>query len=103
MCQAELQEEHKVFQKSAKHIQTCRMGPTPTFLEDDPEFGLDLEISDPESALNLDALNLGSEMIHASQTTSQRLAEAHKKHLPTEVAVLTYLQMFHGCVLEGVI
>ena len=33
-------------------------------------------------------------MIHTSQMTSQRLAEAHQKSLPTETAIPTYLQGF---------
>jgi len=94
MCQAELQEEQKAFQKSVKDIQTCRAGPTPTFLEDKSEFALDSETLYPESTLDLEALNLGSEMIHVSQTTSQRLAEAHQKSLPTEVVVPKYFQGF---------
>ena len=84
MCQAELHEEQKAFQKSVKDIQIFRMGLTPTFSEDKPEFGFNLEIPDLELALNSDVLNLRSEMIRVSQTTSQRLAEAHQKHLPTE-------------------
>jgi len=43
---------------------------------------------------NSDAWNIGFEMIHASQTMSQRLVEAHQKNLPTEVAVPKYLQCF---------
>ena len=70
------------------------MGPTPTFLEDDPEFILDSETSDPESAFLSDAVDLGSKTIRASQMTSQRLAEAHQKDLPAAVVVPEYLQGF---------
>ena len=94
ICQAELWGEQKFFCKSVKVIRTCRMGPTPTFSEDEPEFGSDSEILDLELALDLDTLNLRLEMIHARQTMSQRLAEAHQKHLPTEVEVPKYIQGF---------
>ena len=39
-------------------------------------------------------------MIHTSQMTSQRLAEAHQKSLPIEVAIPTYLQGFQDVFLK---
>ena len=59
----ELQEEQKAFWKSAKDLQTCRARPTPTFLEDEPEFSFDPEALDTESTIDSDALDPGSKMI----------------------------------------
>ena len=82
------------FSEVSKAHSNLQDGAHPTFSEDEPEFGFDLEIPDLELALDSDALYLRSEMICASQMTSQRLAEAHQKHLPTEVVVPKYHQGF---------
>ena len=89
-----------VLQRLSKDIQTCRVGPTPTFSEDEPEFIFDSETSDPESSFYSDAIALETKMICTSQTTSQRLAEAHQKGLPTEVEVMKYLQYFVDVFLK---
>jgi len=111
MCRKEVQEEQKALQKSTEQIHVCRQGPFPSLADDEcmPEFDPetfqftsngDLN-DDPEDQmaegnrlLSTSVLPLAEE-IQASQTTLQRLSEAHQKTVGTETEIPEHLRDFN--------
>src|SRR3979490_831198 len=106
-CRAKVRQEMKETRKAERHSRTCRVGPFPKLPAEEDEQREEEEEDDTGPEGSWDELEEGDrlmyvmmppdpEHVRVTQTTSQRLAEAHYRNTRADTEILDYLREFES-------